>query len=867
MEVIILEKSSFLCVYLFFILALVLGINAVSAADIMAYQVVNASGTVESSIESSHTVPSTVNVGGNVVNASVYLKLSTATVLYLNNTSNSSGTFSFQNYGGPTSPSENVTTRNINKTEYLDIANRVNNYIDNNARAPNYASTSTGTIRFESLVYMYSQILSSYNINGVLPDYIIINPWVIVSNTSTSFVSMDQINNASARVETYIETNNRLPNYVTISGIQVTMPQFMGLSTTALLNIKANLNTSIVLKIFGNATDPLETLRSGNITSTEYLDIANRVKTYMGANGRAPNYASISLGNMRFESLIYSFSRILSSYATNNRTLPNYITISPWINSTSIIGSKTYGYVEKEFYGNQSSNQTIVLIIGVHPQENGIHTAISNALTNKSLDLTKRYVVYKVHVTQDTDDYSKGRMNGQLLAQEFIVPDVNVESPILVIDNHENHGADSGYTYYRFLYPISNTTATNNYTNQIIAQIPFLMVYYPPNPTSTQYVTVPIANQGIETIIYETYFYDSEAKKAADANSVLLALENLRKWTVNNIKAVNSNTDATVRFSLNGGSFNTVQTVSLTKNGNGTLYYTIDGSNPTSSETKVQYSIPIIIDKTTTLKVAFFDNDSKWSDVYSEFYAIDTVAPIVSVEPLNTIINSSTSIILKPNDDQDGNPSIYYTTDGSDPTKSETRLKYDLPIKIGPNTILKFYAVDGMGNPSAVYTKTYEIDDIAPIVNASVKGGTYYTPQNVVLAASEVSEIYYTLDSTIPTKESKKYTDPINIGTSKTLKFTVWDLAGNQSQIYAENYSIYRLEPYSYVVSVPYQQIRYKGKYQVAYTVKVNSGKYKVGKRWKYIYKYVTKYKWKKGWVTKWLYRNEVRWNNRLVLT
>ena len=37
----------------------------------------------------------------------------------------------------------------------------------------------------------------------------------------------------------------------------------------------------------------------------------------------------------------------------------------------------------------------------------------------------------------------------------------------------------------------------------------FLRVYYPPNPTSTQYVTVPIANKGIPTIIYETYMYDS----------------------------------------------------------------------------------------------------------------------------------------------------------------------------------------------------------------------------------------------------------------------------------------------------------------------------------------------------------------------
>lgn len=856
----------------FFILALILGISAVSAANVTAYQVVNASGTVKSNIESIHTVPATVNVSGNVVNASGYLKLSTATVLYLNNNSSSNGTFTVNSYGSPTGPSENVTTRNINKTEYLDIASRVNNYILNNGRAPNYATqTSTGsTIRFESLIYMYSQILESYRITGVLPDYITVNPWINVSNPTTRFFNESQIINASSRVKTFIETNNALPNYVTISGIQVSMPSFLKLSDMVTMNINANLDTSLIYNIFGNATNPSETIIGGNISRAGYVDIASRVNSFMNINGCAPNYASTSLGNMRFESLVYVYSKILDSY-NRTSTLPNLISVTPWINvtnnGTNIIGSTSYGYVERMIYGNQSSNSTIVLIIGVHPQENGIHTAIYNNIVSNSANLVKKYVLYYVHVTQNATDYSQGRMNGQLLAQQFIVPDVANYNPILVLDNHENHGADSGYTYYRFLYPISNTTATTNYTNQIIAQMPFLVSYSPPNPTSTQYVTVPIANQGIETIIYETYFYDSEAKKAADANSMILALENLIKWTVTNTMAVNSNTDAIVTFSLGGGSFNTVQTVSLAKNGNGTLFYTIDDSNPTTSETKVQYSTPILIDKTTTLKVALFDNNSNWSDVYSEFYAIDTVAPIVSVEPLNTVINSSTAIILKSNDDQDGNPTIYYTTDGSDPTTSITRLKYIEPIKIGSKTTFNFYAVDGMGNPSPVYTKTYEIDDIAPAVNATPVGGNYYGNQNVVLAANEVSEIYYTLDGTIPTKESKKYTDPINIGTSKTLRFAAWDLADNQSRIYAENYFLYRLEPYGYVVSVPYQQIRYKGKYRVAYTVKVKSGKFKAGKRWKYTYKYVTKYKWKKGWITKWLYRDEIRCSNHWVLT
>lgn len=56
-------------------------------------------------------------------------------------------------------------------------------------------------------------------------------------------------------------------------------------------------------------------------------------------------------------------------------------------------------------------------------------------------------------------------MNGQLLGQKFIVLDVASGNPMLVVDAHENKGNESGYTYSRFLYPISNTTTTMFYTN------------------------------------------------------------------------------------------------------------------------------------------------------------------------------------------------------------------------------------------------------------------------------------------------------------------------------------------------------------------------------------------------------------------
>lgn len=279
--------------------------------------------------------------------------------------------------------------------------------------------------------------------------------------------------------------------------------------------------------------------------------------------------------------------------------------------SATQMGNTTYGYVDKDIYGNNSSNETIALIVGVHPQENGIHSAITNELANKSENLTKRYVLYSVHVTQDVDDYSKSRMNGQLLAQQFIVPDISSEHPTLVIDAHENHYKDSGYDYARFLYLISSDSKTAAYTQEIIDQVPFLVTYNPPNPTSPQYVTIPIANKGIPTIVYETYMYDSVSKKASDASALINALDT-------KVADPNKNYDLTITAVPKGGNYYAPQNVALTASQTSTIYYTQDGSIPTKNST--QYSGVINITNSTVLKFFAIDADGKYSKIFTENY-------------------------------------------------------------------------------------------------------------------------------------------------------------------------------------------------------------------------------------------------------
>ena len=146
--------------------------------------------------------------------------------------------------------------------------------------------------------------------------------------TSTRF-TVKQINNAAARVKAYVETNHKLPDYVTIGTTQVQMSDFLKLLTANLLQLSSGKTSPITLKSINSAAKPSESVKSGTITKAGYLDLAKRVNVFINTNGILPNYATSSLGKLNYKSLIYTFSKVLAFYNTNSR-LPTYVTVKPW---------------------------------------------------------------------------------------------------------------------------------------------------------------------------------------------------------------------------------------------------------------------------------------------------------------------------------------------------------------------------------------------------------------------------------------------------------------------------------------------------------------------------------------------------------
>ena len=107
------------------------------------------------------------------------------------------------------------------------------------------------------------------------------------------------------------------------------MPQFLQLITENLLNTGNGLQNPVTLKNVNNPSNVTETVKTGNIYTTEYLNLAQSVKSSIDSTGTAPGYINSTLGKIRFENIVYTFTKILNYQATNNR-LPNYVSTKAW---------------------------------------------------------------------------------------------------------------------------------------------------------------------------------------------------------------------------------------------------------------------------------------------------------------------------------------------------------------------------------------------------------------------------------------------------------------------------------------------------------------------------------------------------------
>ena len=327
-------------------------------------------------------------------------------------------------------------------------------------------------------------------------------------------------------------------------------------------------------------------------------------------------------------------------------------------------------------------------------------------------------------------------------------------------------------------------TATN-YSNSAVASAAYVISTTAATPTfsvaagtytSAQTVTLADATAGA-TIYYTTngsvpttsstkYTGAITVSASETIEAIAVAANYSNSAVATAAYVISTTTAATPTFSVAAGTYATAQTVTLNDATAGAaIYYTTNGATPTTSSTK--YTAAIKVSASETIKAIATATNLKTSAVASATYTIEPVAATPTFSIAAGTYAKAQTVTIK---DATAGATIYYTTNGVTPTTSSA--KYTAAINVTASETIKAIAAGTNLKTSAVASAAYVIAlPAAATPTFSVAAGSYYAAQTVTIKdATAGATIYYTTNGTGPTTSSTKYTAPIKVSASETIK-------------------------------------------------------------------------------------------------
>ncbi len=155
-----------------------------------------------------------------------------------------------------------------------------------------------------------------------------------VSAANTTTVDANSVVKSADTVKNYVETKKAVPTTVTVGSKKVTSAQYLYILSSTVTNLNKNSKKSVTVKTIAKAPKPVENVKTGTLSKSEYIELAGKITTFVNTNGRLPNFITTSKGNMNPDNLIYTYSKIVAFYKTNNR-LPNTVSVKSWSTTKS----------------------------------------------------------------------------------------------------------------------------------------------------------------------------------------------------------------------------------------------------------------------------------------------------------------------------------------------------------------------------------------------------------------------------------------------------------------------------------------------------------------------------------------------------
>ncbi len=158
------------------------------------------------------------------------------------------------------------------------------------------------------------------------------------------------------------------------------------------------------------------------------------------------------------------------------------------------------------------------------------------------------------------------------------------------------------------------------------------------------------------------------------------------------------------KFSLEEGTYYGVETLHLTANERGTIYYTLDGSIP--DENSQKYKIPFSLTQGTIVITAVYVNEKGIvSEPAQSTYTVELKIP-EAPKLLTEGGKYDSPVLIKLEEPKEG--IVYYTADGTDPTVDSEIYSLPIPMPLGTSQF-KFVTISKDGMSSEIITASYNL--------------------------------------------------------------------------------------------------------------------------------------------------------------
>ena len=189
------------------------------------------------------------------------------------------------------------------------------------------------------------------------------------------------------------------------------------------------------------------------------------------------------------------------------------------------------------------------------------------------------------------------------------------------------------------------------------------------------------------------------------------------------------------------------------------------GSQPTNADL-YQAAIDFYMDTEQLEKISPLLADCEDESV------LNAVSDYVSAAPSFSLEGGTYSEVQEVTISSSTEGTIYYTTDGTDPTASSEEYREPILLQNEGEVVIKAIAINDKEIPSIVSSAKYTIEfpiASAPAVNPAT--GQYTEPTQITITVPDGYTAYYTMDGTTPTSDSERYTGPVDMPENSQIIF------------------------------------------------------------------------------------------------